>query len=94
MKISQWIEKNPFIFKKIKERAWGTYELAVSLDGGQTWIGFERPFGWGFSEKEAFEVNLIDVCKNVNLHPSAKQWLGEHRFKECMLAVSASLLHQ
>ena len=84
-----WIKSQNFQFRKINVRSYGVYELAASLDG-QTWAAFSRPFGWGFTEIEAFEIILNDIVKDVNLQQSFQQWMGEELFNEMMASASTT----
>jgi hypothetical protein len=84
MTILEWINKESFQYKKLNERPWGSYEVGVSNDNGQTWAGFPRTFGFGFTEKEAFEIVLKETIENHNLHDQLKQWLGTEKFLDLL----------
>lgn len=84
MSINEFIESGSFQYKKLNERPWGSYELAVSIDNGQNWAGFPRTFGFGFNEKEAFELALKDAVDNHTLHDQLKQWLGTEKFLDLL----------
>lgn len=85
MSINKFIESGSFQFKKLNERPWGSYEIAASIDGGKTWAGFPRTFGWGWSEKEAFEIVLKESVENHTLHDQLKRWLGTEKFSDLLL---------
>lgn len=77
MTVEQWIESEPFQFKRTNERPWGSYQLAVSTDGGISWGSFERSFGSRISEIEAFKLVLTDCMASDILKPQLIAWLGE-----------------
>jgi len=81
MNLIDWIDSKPFEFKKINVRPWGGFELSVSKDA-TNWIAFSRPFGSGFSEKEAFESLLIESLQSDILRPQLTNWIGEEWTKE------------
>lgn len=82
MNLSEWIDAGNFQFRKNNERPWGSYELAVSADGGTTWAGFPRPFGNAWKEKSAFEELLIEAGLSDILRPQLIGWLGEERVNQ------------
>lgn len=77
--IRGWIESGTFQFKKDNEAPWGSYNLVVSHDGGTTWAGFPRRFGWGYTELQAFEVLLTECIQSDILRPQLVNWLGEEQ---------------
>lgn len=82
MDLTNWIENGNFQFKRINERPWGSYELAVSADGGVSWAGFPRPFGSRWEEKSAFRELLTEATVTDIFRPQLVSWLGEDRVTE------------
>ena len=74
-----WIESGNFQYKKMNEAPWGSYDLAVSKDNGQSWAGFPRRFGWGYTELQAFEVLLTECVQSDILRPQLIGWIGEEQ---------------
>ena len=74
-----WIESGNFQFRKNNEAPWGSYDLAVSKDGGQSWAGFPRRFGWGYTELQAFEALLTECVQSDILRPQLVGWIGEEQ---------------
>lgn len=86
-----WIESGSFQFKKMNVRPWGTYELSVSADNGSTWAGFQRPFGYGFTEKQAFEILLTESVQSDILRPQLLNWIGEEQTNTITQILSRSV---
>lgn len=74
-----WIESGNFQFRKDQEAPWGSYNLAVSHDGGNSWAGFPRRFGWGYTELQAFELLLTECVQSDTLRPQLVNWIGEEQ---------------
>lgn len=77
--IRGWIESGKFQFKKENEAPWGSYNLVVSHDGGASWAGFPRRFGWGYTELQAFEMLLTECAQSDILRPQLVNWIGEEQ---------------
>jgi len=83
MNLEEWIDQRGFMFKRINERPWGSYNLAASKDQGQVWAGFtDRSFGWGYSEKEAFRIMLLHASTINEYMRQLQTWLGDDLFNE------------
>lgn len=80
--ITDWIETQNFQFKRINERPWGGYELAISTDGGTSWAHVPKPFGSRIDEKLAFEQLLIEAFSSDILQQQLVTWLGEERVNQ------------
>lgn len=83
----EWFNTSNIQIKKIKESQWGSYQILVSFDG-QQYIQFPRRFGWGFSEKEAFEIEMQDAFKDVNKQRALLQFIGVEKFTKLKQAMN------
>lgn len=84
MTLKNWVQSNNIQFHRNNERPWGSYELAVSTDGGVSWATFPDTFGSRIIEIDAFERTLTKYQDDVSFKEQLSNWMSHDKVIELL----------
>jgi hypothetical protein len=84
--ISDWFITHNIQCQKVNVREWGSYEVGLSVDGGQNWaVMQDQVFGFRYQLEESAQTALTTIIKSGTFdRPSLVNWLGQERVDELL----------
>ena len=88
-KVAEFLRIHNFQMQRHDERPWGSYEVALSLDGQGWAVLSDYTFGSRIADEAAAIIALTYAIRQGKFHPQTlNQWLGEGRANELRAIVS------
>lgn len=82
-KVLEFLKVHNFQAERHDERQWGSYEVALSLDGQGWAVLSDYTFGSRIPLEAAAAIALTYAIRQGKFHPQTlNQWLGEGRANE------------